>query len=99
MYQRFSAFVAQQGETIQRIDANSARPVMRPGCAQPPPIMAPTAARVPCAAAEEAAVNVQEAHTQIQRYYKSVLSNRGLILKTFGVVCFLVVLFGTIVPR
>ena len=50
-------------------------------------------------AAEEAAVNVQEAHTQIQRYYKSVLSNRGLILKTFGVVRFLVVLFGTIVPR
>ncbi len=32
MYQRFSAFVAQQGETIQRIDANSARPVMQPGC-------------------------------------------------------------------
>jgi len=68
MFQRFTAVVAEQGETIERIDANT----------------------------EEASLNVEEGHAQILKYRKTMEANRGLIIKSFLVLFFFIVLFGTV---
>ena len=41
--------------------------------------------------------NVDEAHNQIVKYGKLIKGNRGLILKTFAVLFFIVIVYGTIV--
>jgi hypothetical protein len=46
---------------------------------------------------ESAALNAESAHVQIQKYAKYVSANRSLIIKTFAVLFFLIVLFGTVV--
>ena len=68
MFQRFTSIVAEQGELIERIDANT----------------------------EEASVNVEEGHNQILKYRKSMIGNRGLIIKTFAVIFFFIIFFGTV---
>ena len=68
MFQRFTSIVAEQGELIERIDANT----------------------------EEASVNVEEGHSQILKYRKSIEGNRGFIIKAFAVLCFFIILFGTV---
>ena len=45
---------------------------------------------------EDALVNVEEGHSQIKTYQKSIQANRGLILKAFAVLFFFIVLFGTV---
>jgi len=45
---------------------------------------------------EAAMVNVETAHQQILKYDKSIRGNRPLILKTFAVIFFFVILFGTL---
>ena len=68
MFSRFSAIVAEQGELIERIDANT----------------------------EASVNNVEEAHNQILKYSKYVQGNRGLIVKTFAVLAFFIVLFSSL---
>ena len=63
-----SAIVAEQGELIERIDANT----------------------------EASVNNVEEAHNQILKYSKYVQGNRGLIVKTFAVLAFFIVLFSSL---
>ena len=45
---------------------------------------------------EASVANVESAHVQIQKYAKYVSANRGLIIKVFAVLFFLIVLFGTV---
>jgi len=45
---------------------------------------------------DAAVENVDLAHFQIQKYAKYVSANRGLIIKAFAVMFFLIVLFGTV---
>ena len=65
MFQQLGGLVAEQGNTIDRIDDNI----------------------------EAASVNVSEAHGQLTKFQRSLAGQRGLILKTFGVLFFLIVLF------
>eukprot|EP00300_Choanocystis_sp_HF-7_P037946 c543_g1_i1.p1 GENE.c543_g1_i1~~c543_g1_i1.p1 ORF type:complete len:222 (-),score=54.33 c543_g1_i1:326-991(-) len=46
---------------------------------------------------DDAMANVEEAHSNIAQYYKSISSNRGLILKLFLVIVLFVVIFITFV--
>ena len=45
---------------------------------------------------EEANVNVEEGGNQILKYRKSIVGNRGLIIKTFAVIFFFIIFFGTV---
>ena len=40
--------------------------------------------------------NIDEAHTQIQKYQRFIKGNRGLMIKTFGVLFFIIIIYGTI---
>ena len=66
--EKFGAVVAEQGELIDRVDAD----------------------------AEVALGHVGEAHSQILRYQHNLLDNRGVMLKVFGVLFFVVIVYGTI---
>ena len=68
MFQRFGAVVAEQGELIDRIDANT----------------------------DQSLDYIEDAHTQILSYQRHIKGNRGLILKTFGVLFFIVIVYGTL---
>ena len=68
MFQRFGSLVAEQGELIDRIDANT----------------------------DVSLDNVEDAHKQLQLYQRTIRGNRGLIIKTFGVLFFLVIVYGTV---
>ena len=68
MFQRFGSLVAEQGELLDRLDANT----------------------------DASVANVEEAHGQILKFQKTVKGNRGLILKTFGVLFFLIIVYGTL---
>jgi syntaxin 5 len=68
LFQRFGALVSQQGEMIERIDAN----------------------------VEVAAGNIGEAHSNIQKYQRSMKGNRGLIIKTFAVLFFIIIIYSTV---
>ncbi len=46
---------------------------------------------------ETAVLNVEEAHSQIMRFQKSIMGNRGLIIKLFATLTFFIVLFGTVI--
>ena len=48
---------------------------------------------------DDAAFNIEEGHNQILKYKNTVLSNRGLILKIFGVLFFFIIFFGTTMHR
>lgn len=68
MFTRMASLVAEQGEMVDRIDADMAVTLD----------------------------NVTEAHSQLQTYYASIMTNRGFIVKLFGVaifVCVLVMLY------
>ena len=71
MFQRFGAVVAEQGELIDRIDAN----------------------------VEASVGHIGEAHEQILKYQKTMKGNRGLILKIFGILFFIIVIYGTMFRR
>jgi syntaxin 5 len=68
MFQRFGSLVAEQGELIDRIDAN----------------------------ADVTIGNIEEAHSQIHKYQKYIKGNRSLIIKTFGVLFFVIIIWGTV---
>ena len=42
---------------------------------------------------EETAINTELAHEQILKYFRSVTSNRWLMVKVFGVLIFFFILF------
>lgn len=65
MFTRMASLVAEQGETVERIDADMM----------------------------DTLENVKEAQSQLQQYYESVYSNRGFIVKLFGLAIFVVLLF------
>ena len=67
----FGAVVAEQGELIDRIDAD----------------------------AEASLGLLGEAHSQILGYQRTLSGNRGLMLKAFGVIFFVVIVYGTISYR
>ena len=39
---------------------------------------------------------MHEAHDQLNKYQRYIQSNRGLILKTFAVLFFFIILYGTV---
>ncbi|EOD12499.1 hypothetical protein EMIHUDRAFT_247449 [Emiliania huxleyi CCMP1516] len=45
---------------------------------------------------EVAATNVEQAHIQIKKFQKHISGNRSLIIKSFLVLFFFIVLFGTV---
>jgi len=64
MFSRMATLVAEQGEVVDRIDADMS----------------------------ESLTNVKEAQGQLQQYYESVMTNRGFIVRLFGVALFVVLL-------
>ena len=40
--------------------------------------------------------NVREGHAQLQRYWRNMTSNRGLMLRIFAILLFFVVVWGTL---
>jgi len=66
LFDQFGSIVAQQGEMIERIDAN----------------------------ADVTLGNVDEAHTQILKYWSYISGNRGLIIKTFVVLWAIILVYG-----
>jgi len=46
---------------------------------------------------EAALGNIGEAHSQISRYQRTISGNRGLIVKTFAVLFFVIIVYGTLV--
>ena len=65
MFQQLSSLVAEQGEMIERIDANI----------------------------EESVANTNTAQNELLRYLSHVSSNRGLVLKLFGILVLFVIAF------
>lgn len=70
MFTRMAALVAEQGDVIARIDADT----------------------------EDAAVNVEAGAAELAKFYASVKANRGLILKLFAVLVFVILLFAIFRP-
>jgi syntaxin 5 len=66
MFTKMSAIVAEQGDVLERIDADLV----------------------------EASANVEAAQSELGKLYESVKGNRGFILKLFGVLAFVIVLFA-----
>jgi len=66
MFTKMSAIVAEQGDVLERIDADLL----------------------------EASSNVEAAQSELGKLYESVKANRGFILRLFGVLAFVIVLFA-----
>ena len=45
---------------------------------------------------EASLMHAEDAHDQLFAYKKNILNNRGLILKTFGILFFIIVLYGMV---
>ena len=45
---------------------------------------------------DDSLINVREGHAQIQRYWRNMSSNRGLMMKIFAIVFFFIVMWGTL---
>jgi hypothetical protein len=45
---------------------------------------------------EDSLANVREGHSQLQRYWRGMSTNRGLVMKVFAVMLFFIVLWGTL---
>lgn len=45
---------------------------------------------------DDSLVNVREGHAQIQRYWRSMSTNRGLMMKVFAILFFFIVVWGTL---
>ena len=66
MFTRMAALVAEQGDVLARIDADT----------------------------ELAAENVEAGRAELGKFYTSVKANRGFILRLFGVLVLVILLFG-----
>ena len=70
MFTRMATLVAEQGDVLARIDADT----------------------------EEAQIHVEAGAAELAKFYSSVKANRGLILRLFAVVAFVIVLFAVFRP-
>lgn len=66
MFTRMATLVAEQGDTLARIDADM----------------------------DDTLAHVSEAQGELAKYYASVRANRGFILRLFGVIIFVIILFA-----
>ena len=45
---------------------------------------------------DDSLVNVREGHAQLQRYWRNMSRNRGLMMRVFAIVMFFIVVWGTL---
>ena len=110
MFQKFTSLVSEQGEMARAPPSATSAPTLpRFGLSGSPPPLPPLPplgrARRPALSpqvrridldTEVAATNVEQAHIQIKKFQKHISGNRSLIIKSFLVLFFFIVLFGTV---